>query len=102
MAAKPLPPIQIRTKRAFYDYEAKYIDDATEYNLAIDSPADLLSRIQAMSESRDRAGMQGLLPCGLMVDKITHEPYILSSTRFRDLRRIPCCQKPRAFRYGAL
>jgi len=28
---RPLPLIEIRSKAAFYDYEAKYLDDATEY-----------------------------------------------------------------------
>lgn len=44
---RPLPIIEIRTENGFYDYEAKYIDDATEYLCdPIDRP-DLAQRIQA-------------------------------------------------------
>ncbi|HNO79321.1 MAG TPA: D-alanine--D-alanine ligase [Phycisphaerae bacterium] len=78
LGSEALPPIQIRTKRAFYDYEAKYIDDATEYNLDIDLPADLLSRIQAMSlKAATALGCRDFCRVDWMVDKITHEPYIL-------------------------
>jgi len=31
LSGKPLPIIEVRTKRDFYDYEAKYIDEQTEY-----------------------------------------------------------------------
>ncbi len=43
-----LPPICIRPKREFYDYEAKYVDDATEY-LFDARPASLFDQAQALS-----------------------------------------------------
>ncbi len=43
-----LPPICIRPKREFYDYEAKYVDDATEY-LFDSHPAPLLAETQRLS-----------------------------------------------------
>ena len=44
-----LPAIEIRTKRAFYDYNAKYVDEDTSYNLEIDLPAPLMEQIAAQS-----------------------------------------------------
>lgn len=49
-----LPPIEIRTKRRFYDYEAKYVDDNTEYRFDIELPDDLLNRIVEMSLAAHR------------------------------------------------
>ncbi len=73
-----LPPIQIRTTRGFYDYEAKYIDDNTEYLLDIDLPADLLSNVQAMSlRAANALGCRDFCRVDWMVDQVTHEPYIL-------------------------
>jgi len=40
-----LPMIEIRTRREFYDYEAKYVDEDTEYGFDIDLPDDLQRRI---------------------------------------------------------
>ena len=45
-----LPPICVRPRRAFYDYEAKYQDDATEYLFDAGHPAALLE--QAREQSR--------------------------------------------------
>lgn len=44
-----LPPIVIRPKRAFYDYDAKYHDDATEYLFEAGLPDDVLDRAGAIS-----------------------------------------------------
>lgn len=44
-----LPPICIRPKRAFYDYVAKYEDDATEYLFDAGYPAEVLVRAQEWS-----------------------------------------------------
>lgn len=44
-----LPPICIRPKRSFYDYEAKYDDNATEYLFDAGYPRAVLERVQALS-----------------------------------------------------
>lgn len=46
---RALPPIEIRTRRDFYDYEAKYVDEGTEFVFDIDLPGDLLDRVVEMS-----------------------------------------------------
>jgi D-alanine-D-alanine ligase len=50
VGAQALPPICIRPKRAFYDYTAKYEDNATEYLFDAGHPADLLARAQDLSQ----------------------------------------------------
>ena len=50
-----LPPIEIRTGRAFYDYRAKYEDDDTEYVFDPPLPAALLERVGRLSLEAHRA-----------------------------------------------
>ena len=45
-----LPIIEIRSKNPFYDYQAKYIDDMTEYCFDTIADTTLAARIQRMAE----------------------------------------------------
>ena len=73
-----LPVCQIRTKREFYDYQAKYVDDDTEYLFEIDLPAKLLRRVQELSVRAHHAlGCQDFSRVDWMVDGRTFEPYVL-------------------------
>lgn len=73
-----LPPIQIRTKREFYDYQAKYIDNDTEYLFDIDLPAELLEEIRTLSVKAHQA-LDGreFSRVDWMVDEKTLRPYVL-------------------------
>jgi D-alanine-D-alanine ligase len=44
-----LPPICVRPRRKFYDYEAKYFDDETEYLFDAGHPPELLREVQELS-----------------------------------------------------
>ena len=46
LGARPLPVIELRTPRGFYDYEAKYLDEGTEYICPPELPAWVLERAQ--------------------------------------------------------
>ncbi len=48
---KALPPIEIRPKKKFYDYHAKYEDDATEYLFDTVSDAAVIRRLQKGAET---------------------------------------------------
>ncbi|MBI1825400.1 MAG: D-alanine--D-alanine ligase [Planctomycetes bacterium] len=73
-----LPICEIRTRREFYDYQAKYIDDDTQYLFDIDLPADLQRRVQEMSLGAHRAlGCEVFSRADVMVDAKTLEPYLL-------------------------
>ena len=73
-----LPVCQIRTRREFYDYQAKYVDDDTEYLFDIALPADLLGRIRDLSVKAHLAlGCRDFSRVDWMVDARTLEPYVL-------------------------
>jgi D-alanine-D-alanine ligase len=78
LGEQALPVCQIRTKREFYDYQAKYIDDDTEYLFDIDLPDELLVRIQEMSVKAHHAmGCRDFSRVDWLVDERTCEPFVL-------------------------
>ncbi len=73
-----LPPIQIRTRRGFYDYQAKYLDDDTEYLFEIDLPAELLARVRALSlRAHEALGCRDFSRVDWMIDRASGQPYAL-------------------------
>ena len=75
---RSLPVCQIRTRRAFYDYQAKYVDDDTEYLFDIDLPVALLQRVGELSVRAHRVlGCRDFSRVDWMVDAVTLEPYVL-------------------------
>ncbi|HOB75425.1 MAG TPA: D-alanine--D-alanine ligase [Phycisphaerae bacterium] len=75
---EPLPPIQIRTRREFYNYEAKYLDEDTEYLFDIDLPAPTLRLVQDLSVKAGQAlGCRDFCRVDWMVDAVTLQPYCL-------------------------
>ena len=50
LGGKALPVLEVRTRRDFYDYQAKYADDQTEYLFDIELPSDTLLSVQADAE----------------------------------------------------
>ena len=73
-----LPVCEIRTRREFYDYQAKYVDDDTQYLFDIDLPESLLAEVQSLSLRAHRA-----LGCGVFsrvdwkIDEKVFEPFVL-------------------------
>lgn len=73
-----LPPIEIKTKREFYDWQAKYVDNDTEYRFDIDLPAAALESVQALSLRAHQAlGCRHFSRVDWLVDRETHQPYVL-------------------------
>jgi len=73
-----LPVCEIRSGREFYDYEAKYEDDSTEYIFDIDLPPELLERVQRQSLAVHRAvGCRDMSRVDWMVDGATLDAYCL-------------------------
>lgn len=78
LGERALPVCEIRTRRGFYDYQAKYIDDDTQYLFDIDLPDKLLGRIQELSVQAHLAlGCRDFSRVDWMVDARTLEPYVL-------------------------
>ncbi len=75
---RALPVCEIRTKREFYDYQAKYIDNDTQYLFDLDLPAVLLERVQALSLRAHRClGCRVFSRVDWKVDAQSNEPFIL-------------------------
>lgn len=73
-----LPVCEIRTKREFYDYQAKYIDDDTEYLFDLSYPPALLEHVQRISlASHISLGCRVFSRVDCMVDRTTLEPFVL-------------------------
>ncbi|RJP42441.1 MAG: D-alanine--D-alanine ligase [Phycisphaerales bacterium] len=73
-----LPVIEIRTRRPFYDYQAKYVDDDTQYLFDIDLPAELSAHVQALSLRAHRhLGCRAFSRADWLVDRRTFQPYLL-------------------------
>ncbi len=74
---RALPPICIRPKRGFYDYEAKYLADDTEYLFDAGLPSAVLSRVSEMSRRLfDALGCRHLGRVDWMIDRETR-PWLL-------------------------
>lgn len=75
---RALPIIQIVPATAFYDYQAKYVRDDTQYRFDIDLPGELLLQLALWAEQAfDVLGGRDLSRVDFMVDKQTHEARLL-------------------------
>jgi len=73
-----LPVCEIRTQREFYNYEAKYLDDDTQYLFDLGLPEPLLTRVQKLSlTAHQTLGCRAFSRVDWMVDAATQEPYLL-------------------------
>ncbi len=73
-----LPVCEIRTSREFYDYQAKYLVDDTQYLFDLELPETFLSKIQSLSLDAHRAlGCQVMSRVDWLVDSATGNPYLL-------------------------
>lgn len=73
-----LPVCEIRTKREFYDYQAKYIDDDTQYLFDLSLPKEVVETVQRLALAAHRAlGCRVFSRVDCMIDAATNEPYFL-------------------------
>jgi len=76
---QPLPPIHIVPAVAFYDYEAKYTRDDTQYKFDIDLPSTCLKQVTDQAVQAFRAlGCRHLARIDFIVDD-QNNPYILEA-----------------------
>ncbi len=72
-----LPPIQIKTNRQFFDFQAKYHDDGTGYRFDYDVSDEVVRRIERVAQSACRAlGTRGLARVDIMLDRQL-QPWVL-------------------------
>lgn len=73
----PLPLIEIRTPREFFDYHAKYEDDATEYIFEFSLPTNVVQAIErAAVNACEALGTSGLVRVDLRLDR-DNQPWVL-------------------------
>jgi D-alanine-D-alanine ligase len=64
-----LPPIRISTRRAFFDFQAKYLDDETEFAFAVATPTPTLRAIEdAASRAVKALGTSGIARVDVRLD----------------------------------
>ena len=75
---RTLPTIWIKPAVAFYDYEAKYTREDTQYVFDIPLPAETLVEVAHIAEETHRnIGCRHLSRVDVMVDKRTNEAFVL-------------------------
>jgi D-alanine-D-alanine ligase len=75
---RTLPIIWIKPATPFYDYEAKYTREDTEYRFDIPLPEDILEDVRSAAEATHRQlGCRHLSRVDVMVEKNTHEIAVL-------------------------
>ena len=80
-----LPPIQIVPASGFYDYQAKYARDDTQYLFDIPLPGETLAQVQRLALAAHRAcGCRDLSRVDMMVDQ-AGQPWII------EINTIPGC-----------
>jgi D-alanine-D-alanine ligase len=78
LGEEALPPIQIRPAGEFYDYNAKYLADNTEYLFDIDLPAAALAEVRALSVQAHQAlGCRDFSRVDWIIEEGSHRPFIL-------------------------
>ncbi len=70
LGGEALPLIRLETPRSFYDYEAKYQADSTDYHCPCGLPADQEARLQALSlQAFEAVDARGWGRVDLMLDQ---------------------------------
>ena len=89
---KPLPVIEVRPKRAFYDFRAKYTKGMTEYLAPAPISKNLAARLKRLAVRVHRAlGLRDFCRVDFMVDR-GGRPYVLEANAipgFTELSLLP-------------
>lgn len=74
---RALPAIEVRHARSFFDFQAKYQDDATGYVFDIDLPSAVIEQVEATAVAAVEAlGCSGVARVDLRLDA-DHRPWLL-------------------------
>ncbi len=78
LEGRALPPIRIKTDRAFFDYNAKYTKGGAEHSFDLDLPDDLVQTCMSLAErASDALGCRDLARVDMLIDQETQQPYLL-------------------------
>ncbi len=74
----PLPVCEIRPANEFYDYDAKYVDDQTQYVFDFDAPSELIEQVRSMSvRAHNALGCRAFSRVDWMIERATMKPHVL-------------------------
>ncbi len=74
---QPLPIIEVRPARPFFDYQAKYQDDSTDYAFDIDLPPETVRQVESAAIGAvESLGASGVVRVDLRLDG-TGQPWLL-------------------------
>lgn len=105
LAGQALPIIGLVPKKAFYDFEAKYLRDDTEYRVPCGLPAEQELAIQKLAvQAFDVLGCRGWARLDVMIDA-DGQPYFLeanTSPGMTDHSLVPMAAKAAGMTFDAL
>ena len=74
---RPLAPIRIKAPDGFYDYDAKYRGQQTEYHFDLGLPADVVEHVRELARKAHQVvGCRDLSRVDVMIDE-ANNPYLL-------------------------
>jgi D-alanine-D-alanine ligase len=102
---KPLSPIRIVPKRAFYDFEAKYKAEDTEHRFDTGLPPEVVQHCQELARrANEIIGARDLSRIDMMLDR-QHQPYLLEINTmpgFTDKSLMPEAARHAGIEFGPL
>ena len=102
---KPLAPIRITTTRDFYDYDAKYKGQTTEYHFDLNLPHDIVENVRELAaKAHGVVGARDLSRIDVMLDE-HHRPYLLEINTlpgFTPRSLLPKAAKQAGIEFGPL
>lgn len=105
LAGQALPVIRLQTPNAFYDYEAKYLADTTQYHCPCGLDSERERQLQTLAvQACNITGAEGWARVDLFIDKMDKEQLIEINTvpGMTDHSLVPMAAKAQGIEFDAL